>query len=899
VPLNRRRFFVPEVIQTSVIDCGPASLKALLEGFRIRASYGRLREACQTDVDGTSIDTLEVVAEQLGLAAQQILVPLDHVLMSEAETFPAIAVVRGANGTAHFVVAWRRHGPLVQVMDPARGRLWMTHQSFLDQMVVHSMPVPAAAWREWAGTEAFLRPLRKRLRTIGLAKRDVVAQIDSAVADSSWRALATIDAAARMIASLQSAGALSRRHGLRTLAALTGSNHVSAASSIAEQYWSVRSTSADNATPDTLNLRGAVLVNVKGTRRDRTTARNTEDAATQATLSPELCAALHEPAVRPLRALWRGLIADGVLGPAIAMLALSVAVIGVVFEAVLLRSALEMGSLLHAPEQRLWAGAALVGFAALLLGVEFVLASAERRMGSHLEGRLRAMFLDKIPRLADAYFQSRPVADMLERSHTLHTLRALPRLGLRFSRVGLELLVTALAIAWLSPQTAMLAIAAAVAAAAIPLLGQASVAERDLRARTHTGALARFHLDALLGRTTIEAHGAVRTIEREHESLLAEWAGAVLALQRASMTTEGLQMLVGFGLVAWILLGQFGTGNSIGLLLQTYWLLNLPALGYELALIAREYPGYRSTILRVLEPLGAPDFRCVGSTAEPPRPVPVSTEGVRIQARGVSVRSAGHSILEAIDFDVAPGTHVAIVGASGAGKSSLLGLLLGWQRPAEGDLLVDERPLDSERVDDLRRATAWVDPAVQIWNRPLLENLLYGSNNLEEVGRVLDTCGLLSVVAKLPQGLGTPLGEGGALLSAGEAQRVRLARAMLRKNTRLAVLDEPFLGLERDRRRTLLAHARQRWEGCTLLYVTHDISETRAFDRVFVMEKGQLVEDGEPLHLAQAPSTRYRRMLQAQESQLRRLAANGDWKRIRLESGRILSDHLRASEQSA
>ena len=99
MPLNRRRFLVPEVIQTSAIDCGPASIKALLEGFHIRASYGRLREACQTDVDGTSIDTLEVVAEQLGLTAQQILVPLDHVLMSEAETFPAIAVVRGANNT--------------------------------------------------------------------------------------------------------------------------------------------------------------------------------------------------------------------------------------------------------------------------------------------------------------------------------------------------------------------------------------------------------------------------------------------------------------------------------------------------------------------------------------------------------------------------------------------------------------------------------------------------------------------------------------------------------------------------------------------------------------------------------------------------------------------------------
>src|SRR4029077_8658618 len=379
-------------------------------------------------------------------------------------------------------------------------------------------------------------------------------------------------------------------------------------------------------------------------RRDRVESRRANDLPVAPTLSPELAAALNEPATRPLRALWDALRKDGILAPAVAMLALSLGVVGVVFEAVLLRSALDMGTLLHAPEQRLWAGATLVGFAAILLGLEFVLASAERRMGGHLESRLRAKFLDKIPRLADAYWQSRPVADMLERSHTLHTLRALPRLGLRFSRVGLELLVTALAIAWLSPQTALLAIVAAVAAAAIPLLGQASVAERDLRARTHTGALARFHLDALLGRTAIEAHGAARTIEREHEGLLAEWAGAVLALQRASITTEGFQMVVGFGLVGWILLGQLGTQNSAALLLQIYWLLNLPALGYELALIAREYPAYRSTILRVLEPLGAPDFRPAQSTREPSRLIPASTEGVRSQARGVSVRSAGHSI---------------------------------------------------------------------------------------------------------------------------------------------------------------------------------------------------------------------------------------------------------------
>jgi len=315
VPLNSRRLFITEVIQTSAIDCGPASLKALLDGFHIRTSYGRLREACQTDVDGTSIDTIEAVAQQLGLDAQQILVPLDHVLMDEAAALPAIAVVRGANGTAHFVVAWRRHGPFVQMMDPARGRLWMTRQSFLDQMVVHSMAVPARAWREWAGSDAFLQPLQQRLRRIGAKRRHAGAQIEQALTDPSWRSLAALDAATRMIASLQSTGALSRRHGLQTLVALTErTGGTSPERSIAEQYWSVRITPNGDERVETLTLRGAVLVKVQGARCDRS------DSADQ--LSPELCAALIEPPIRPLRALWRALTEDGLSAPTVAALAL-------------------------------------------------------------------------------------------------------------------------------------------------------------------------------------------------------------------------------------------------------------------------------------------------------------------------------------------------------------------------------------------------------------------------------------------------------------------------------------------------------------------------------------------------------------------------------------------------
>src|SRR6516162_912437 len=120
-PHPRRRLLVSEVVQTSAMDCGPAALTCLLAGFHIPVSYGRLREACQTDVDGTSIDTLEVVAGQLGLAAEQVMLPVDHLLLPESQAPPALLVVRQPNGFTHFVLLWRRHGPVVQVMDPAVG----------------------------------------------------------------------------------------------------------------------------------------------------------------------------------------------------------------------------------------------------------------------------------------------------------------------------------------------------------------------------------------------------------------------------------------------------------------------------------------------------------------------------------------------------------------------------------------------------------------------------------------------------------------------------------------------------------------------------------------------------------------------------------------------------------
>src|SRR4051812_18458261 len=148
-----RKFLVPEVVQTSAMDCGPGALKCVLEGFGIPVSYGRLREACQTDVDGTSIDVIEDVANQLGLDAQQMIIPVDHLLLRETEAFPAILVVRHPDGNTHFVVVWSRHGNLVQVMDPSVGRRWMLASDLLAMTYVHTMPGSGEAWRAWAVTQ--------------------------------------------------------------------------------------------------------------------------------------------------------------------------------------------------------------------------------------------------------------------------------------------------------------------------------------------------------------------------------------------------------------------------------------------------------------------------------------------------------------------------------------------------------------------------------------------------------------------------------------------------------------------------------------------------------------------------------------------------------------------------
>jgi ABC-type multidrug transport system fused ATPase/permease subunit len=611
-------------------------------------------------------------------------------------------------------------------------------------------------------------------------------------------------------------------------------------------------------------------------------------------------------------------------------LALLLSAAGLTVEALIFRGLFDIGRELDLPEQRLGAMLLLVAFVGVMLLLEVPTVSLVRRMGRRLEARLRELFLRRIPRLSDAYFSSRLTSDMAERSHSIHAVRDVTELGEGALRALFSLLLTGAGLVWLDPPSLPAVLIAIAVSLGLPLLVQPLMRERDLRVRSHQGALTRFYLDALLGVIPLRTHGASGAVREEHEQLVSEWLRAQGSLLRLAIPLNAVIGLVGMAIAGALLLGYVQrSGERLDLLLFVYWALSIPALGARLASIAAQYPVAHNLTQRLLEPIAAPtaDSPAEGGSDEPrasdvsapidgsaaldpaiaadvPAPfdgaeplgdavtnanVQQSRAGVALAFREVSLKLAGRQVLEQVELEISPREHVAVVGPSGSGKSSLVGLLLGWYQPARGAIVVDGQLLDGARLHRLRQQTAWVDPAVQLWNRSVLDNLRYGAPEGADLpfARAIEQADLHGVLQTLPGGLQGHLGEGGALVSGGEGQRVRLARALLRPGVRLAILDEPFRGLDRDKRRTLMNEVRQWWRSLTLICISHDIEQTIDFDRVFVLRDGCVVEQGRPPALVTNKRSIYRSMMQAEQAVRRGLWEGDTWRRLWLERGAL------------
>jgi ABC-type bacteriocin/lantibiotic exporter with double-glycine peptidase domain len=902
---------IPEVIQISATDCGPAAVKSVFAGMGLELNYRVLREACQTDVDGTSIDTLEELSNQLGLAAEQVMLPMDHIFLPEAHTLPAIIVTLTGGGRPHFVVLWKRVGPFVQVMDPAAGRHWTRVETLLAKLYSHTTSAPAEAWREWAGSDEAIAVLQRRLQDVGaVGARALIAK---ALEDPGYRSLARLDAAARAVEAVIRAGAVRRGRTAGGLVQAMIARDESGEVAIPDSYWSVR---PDPQAEGMLRLTGAVLLRFRGWKADAPANDNAGQPSAPA--AGELAAELAKPQPGPGQALWRLMREDPRSIPLLIFAALVITTFGRIVQTVMLRAVLDLGRDLGTVEQRAAGLAVLIAIGIGLVLLQIPISLGLLGIGRRLEVRLRKAYFEKLPKTEDRYFQSRLASDMASRCHNIQAMRQLPGLIAQSLTVRLEVVATAGALLWAAPHAWPIILGLTAATLVLPSLAQSLFFEPDMRVQTHAGALSGFVLNALVGLTPIRIHGAERSLRRGQEALLVEWTKARFWLQTLSVGFEGLLMLTSYALVVWLVYSYLESSQRASLvLLVVFWALRFPILGQRLLVLTRAFPSAMNRVRRLLDiigeiqpqsaprldqeveapalPISTPDRAPArelldDEEGQPTVGVTRGSSGVAIKMTKVRIKGGGHMILDKVNLDIAAGEHVGIVGVSGAGKSTLVGLMLGWLRPAKGEILVDGEVLDQDAIERLRRVTAWVDPAINIWNQSLLDNLRYGNDSAHgwSLDAALKGAEMLDILEALPAGLQTSLGEGGGLVSGGQGQRVRLARAMLRSGVKLAILDEPFRGLDRDRRARLLAESRRLWKNITLLCVTHDVAQTTEFDRVLVVEDGRIVENGPPKELLAREQSRYAELLAADRDNHTLLWRGGKWRHWWLSDGRLV-----------
>lgn len=200
--------------------------------------------------------------------------------------------------------------------------------------------------------------------------------------------------------------------------------------------------------------------------------------------------------------------------------------------------------------------------------------------------------------------------------------------------------------------------------------------------------------------------------------------------------------------------------------------------------------------------------------------------------------------LDGVDLELAPGERIAIVGDSGAGKSSLVSALLKFHPLQGGQITFGGRTLDALRGDDLRRHIAVIAQRTALFNASLLDNLLLAAPDATaaQIERAVHDAQLNDFVSALPQGYDTLLGEGGALVSGGEARRVVIARALL-QDAPVLVLDEPTEGLDEQTASELYRGLAVATRGRSLLLITHRLGGLASLvDHVAVMQAGRIVE---------------------------------------------------------
>ena len=358
-------------------------------------------------------------------------------------------------------------------------------------------------------------------------------------------------------------------------------------------------------------------------------------------------------------------------------------------------------------------------------------------------------------------------------------------------------------------------------------------------------------IDALLNYETVKVFGAEARAAADYDRALtaygeaSEQANASLAI--LNIVQSGI-MSLGLGVMALLAgyqaaSGRMGPGDvtaSILILISLYQPLNI--LGFAYREIRQSLIDMESMLLlKALEPdiADAPNAQTL--------PVVPRGQGGRLSFESVGYRHGARAEgLSGICFEAAPGQTVALVGPSGAGKTTLVRLALRLIDPQEGRVSLDGVDLRQLRLAELRQAVSLVPQDVALFNDTLAANIAYArpDSTAEEIAAAAEAAELGPFIRQLPEGFETRVGERGLKLSGGERQRVGLARALL-ADPRLLILDEATSALDSRTEAAIQQTLRRARAGRTLLVVAHRLSTIADADLILVIKGGEIVERGD------------------------------------------------------
>jgi ATP-binding cassette subfamily C protein CydD len=371
-------------------------------------------------------------------------------------------------------------------------------------------------------------------------------------------------------------------------------------------------------------------------------------------------------------------------------------------------------------------------------------------------------------------------------------------------------------------------------------------------------------LDVIQGLTTLKLFNASRREAHMVASISDQYRETTMSVLRiAFLSSFVLEFLatVSIAIVA-VLIGFRLFWGEMQFFHGFFVLLLAPEFYLPLRNMGTQYHARMQAIgaaERMVEILQTPVPETAGNSALVPD---LRTTGVHFDAVNFAYPD-GRQALQNLNLEIKAGETLALVGASGAGKTTLTNLLLGFLQPQSGQIRIGDVPLSTLTPQSWREAVAWLPQKPQLFPGTVADNIRLGSPQAsdEAVQQAATQAQAHDFIAALPQGYATLIGEAGRGLSGGQVQRIALARAFL-KNAPLVILDEATANLDRESETRIQAAVRELAVGRTVVMIAHRLRTVQDADRIAVLDQGQVVQTGTHTQLL-ASSPLYQQMVNA------------------------------------